>query len=227
MKAKDRVIFAFDYPSLDSNNLNLLNKITPNIGCVKIGLQLFTALGPEVVTNSPFPIFLDLKLHDIPETVAGAVHSVGKFGIKFLTIHACGGFEMMKMAAEAASHYPNLNLLAVTKLTSMSNEQLSEMGINPEIYKIKMIESAQKAGIDHFVCSGKDLPYLKSIATNCKFICPGVRLNSEHLGTQKEVVTPAEAIKNGASYVVIGRDISRSSDPVRTTLDIIKNIESA
>lgn len=221
---KDKFIAALDFPCLNQVALDYVRKISPHVGMIKIGLQLFTAEGPSFLKSCPIPVFLDLKLHDIPETVAGAVTSAGQYGVKFLTVHASGGEEMLQAAVAAAKPF-NLEILAVIHLTSLDDSCFKRFGINPDHFKTELIYSARRSGITHFISSSKDLVnFIVQTNHTDKFIVPGTRMTNLYNGSQKHIVTPASAVKNGANYVVLGRELRDSVNPVELLQQIDTDI---
>jgi orotidine-5'-phosphate decarboxylase len=213
---RDRLIVALDFPT-KSKALALVSVLSGSVSTYKIGLQLYTAEGPEIVravAATGASIFLDLKLHDIPNTVAKAVAAAGKLGVQMLTVHLSGGRTMLEAAAEARS--PNLSLLGVTVLTSATPETLQETGVNSGIEEqvLRLAELGQKSGIDGLICSPHELRILRErLGGEIKLITPGVRPTWAAADDQKRFTTPGEALKNGADYLVIGRPITADPDP--------------
>jgi orotidine-5'-phosphate decarboxylase len=199
---------------------------------MKVGSQLFTAEGPRAVerlAGMGFGIFLDLKFHDIPSTVAGAVASAAQLpGIRLLTVHALGGKAMMKAAREAASGKKKRPaLLGVTILTSMDQAALAEIGISgsPGTRALALAGLAQESGLDGVVASAHEVQAIRA-ACGPKFliVVPGVRPANSVANDQSRVATPAEAVKAGASYLVVGRPITAASNPRKATLSIVEEM---
>jgi orotidine-5'-phosphate decarboxylase len=213
------LILALDVETRESA-FETLNKIGDSIEWIKIGLQLFTAYGPDLVheiAGVGYKIFLDLKLHDIPNTVAKAVQSISKLPVGLLTLHASGGAEMLEWAEKARNdHAPDLNLLAVTVLTSMNAEQLRSLNIDAEpAAQVEQLASLSlQAGIQGLVCSPLELPLLRSrFGYDPIIVTPGIRPKGSSSDEQKRIMTPRDAARAGASYIVVGRPILKAEDP--------------
>ena len=217
------VIVVLDYSNAASA-MSLVDRLDPGLCRVKVGKELFTATGPALVeelVKRGFDVFLDLKFHDIPNTVAGACRSAAKLGVWMLNVHASGGRAMLVAAREAidsgAGHTPLL--IGVTVLTSMSSTDLADIGVEPDA-KAQVLRLAKlcfDAGLDGVVCSAEEAPLLKSAFHTAKpflKVTPGIRLDGDAKGDQQRVVTPVDAIKMGADYLVIGRSISNAKDPL-------------
>ncbi|MEI6081075.1 MAG: orotidine-5'-phosphate decarboxylase [Verrucomicrobiota bacterium] len=219
-RPQDKIIIALDVPDTDGA-LRLLDSIAdlgePPVLC-KIGLELFTAEGPSVVKAVKArgcEIFLDLKFHDIPNTVAHAIRSAAGLGVAMTTLHAVGGPVMMEAAAKAAAG-TDLLLLAVTVLTSMDYDQLSSTGINvePKEQVLRLAGLAAKAGIGGIVCSPLEISAIRqSFDEKLRIVTPGVRPIWAAAGDQKRVMTPAEAVAAGSDWLVIGRPITAAERP--------------
>jgi orotidine-5'-phosphate decarboxylase len=234
MMTKDRIIVALDTDSRASA-LSLVRQLRTQVGVFKIGSQLFTAEGPEMVREiieMGEKVFLDLKFHDIPNTVARAVAVAASMGVSMLTLHTLGGLSMLESAAHQvresrmASKRPLL--LGVTVLTSMSNTDLEEVGVYAEAEtQVALLAGlALKAGLDGVVASPKELPRLRQqYGQSLKLIVPGVRPSGSASHDQTRIATPAEAIHAGADYLVIGRPITASSDPPGSVQQIVEMIE--
>jgi orotidine-5'-phosphate decarboxylase len=195
---------------------------------VKVGKELFVAAGPSVVEGlqrAGFEVFLDLKFHDIPNTVAGACKSAARLGVWMLNVHASGGEAMMRAAREAVSGFPKPPLvIAVTILTSLSTEDLEPIGYagSAEEMVERLAKLTQAAGLDGVVWSAREAPALrKARGPSFKLVTPGIRLPESEKGDQARVVSPVDAVKLGADYLVIGRPVTQSSDP-RATLEKIR-----
>jgi orotidine-5'-phosphate decarboxylase len=213
---RDRLIVALDFPT-KSKALALVSALSGAVSTYKIGLQLYTAEGPEIiraVAATGAEIFLDLKLHDIPNTVAKAVAAAGELGVQMLTVHLSGGRAMLSAAVEARP--PNLFLLGVTVLTSATPETLSESGVNSSIEEqvLRLAELGQKSGIDGLITSPHEVRILRErLGDQMRLITPGVRPSWAAADDQKRFTTPNEALKSGADYLVIGRPITADPDP--------------
>jgi len=213
---RDRLIVALDFPT-KSKALALVSALSDAVSIYKIGLQLYTAAGPEIiraVAATGAKIFLDLKLHDIPNTVAKAVAAAGELGVQMLTVHLSGGRAMLSAAVEARP--PNLFLLGVTVLTSATPETLSETGVNSGIEEqvLRLAELGQRSGIDGLITSPHEIRVLRErFGDQMRLITPGVRPSWAAANDQKRFTTPNEALKSGADYLVIGRPITADPDP--------------
>lgn len=196
-------------------------------------MELYYAAGNplvEALRSRGFNIFLDLKLHDIPNTVAGAVRSATQAGVSLLTLHATGGPAMMAAAAEAAS-VPNApRLLAVTVLTSMDAKELAAVGVPsaPAEQVLRLARLAKQAGIDGMVCSAEEVSALRDeLGPEALLVVPGIRPAGSEVGDQKRVATPGSAIRAGASMLVVGRPITRAGDPAEAASAILREIAEA
>ncbi len=213
------VIVALDYPAAEPA-LELAARLSPQLCRLKIGKELFTRCGPALVEELQqrgFDIFLDLKYHDIPNTVAGAVRAAAELGVWMVNVHAGGGRRMMEAAAEALSGSSSAPLLiAVTVLTSMSDEDLREMGYAESAQQrvSRLAALAADSGMQGVVCSAAEAPALRQErgAGFC-LVTPGIRLAGDDPGDQRRVVTPADAMARGSSYLVMGRSITGAADP--------------
>jgi len=208
-----------------------LRQLQGTVKWAKIGLEMFTACGPDCVrevADLGFNIFLDLKLHDIPNTVAKSVQSVSKLPIKMLTIHTSGGREMMEWAAKAQrEHAPDLLLLGVTVLTSMSAEGLHETGVPdaPEQQVLRLGKLAIDSGLRGLVCSPLEIAPLRStLPAEVTLVTPGIRPAGSAAEDQTRIMTPAEAAKAGASFLVVGRPISKAPNPAAAARSILQEI---
>lgn len=200
----------------------------PEIKLIKVGLELYLQYGNDLIRdlaqNYQVEIFLDLKLHDIPTTVAKAIKGLKGLPIKFLTIHATGGTTMMAQALESAQTYiPECTLLAVTLLTSHSEEEIQSIwGRQKTLALEEILTMINKSGVSGLVCSGADLDIIKTFEnrTNVAFtkVTPGIRLTGDSSDDQVRVMTPQDAIDNGASYLVVGRSITRAPENIRKKL---------
>jgi orotidine-5'-phosphate decarboxylase len=227
---KDRLIVALDYPTA-KEALQLVDTLEQTCQWFKVGMELYYAAGNQIVEqlrNRGFNVFLDLKLHDIPNTVASAIHSVTQAGASLLTIHAAGGAAMMSAAAQAAK-VPNApRLLAVTVLTSMDAEQLNGIGISasPADQVLRLGRLAEASGITGLVCSAEETAMLrKELHPDTLLVVPGIRPAGAAAQDQKRIATPAQAIVRGASLLVVGRPITQAANPAAAAEAILEEIE--
>jgi orotidine-5'-phosphate decarboxylase len=230
--AKDRLAVALDFPT-EHEALKLVDQLDETCQWYKVGMELYYAAGNSIVQklrDRGFNVFLDLKLHDIPNTVAGAVRSATQAGASLLTIHASGGAAMMTAAAEAASAPNAPRLLAVTVLTSMDANELAGIGItaSPAEQVLRLAELAKKSGINGMVCSPEEVALLrKETGPDTLLVIPGIRPAGADIGDQKRIATPAQAIAQGASLLVVGRPITRAANPAAAAQSILNEIEQA
>jgi orotidine-5'-phosphate decarboxylase len=217
--AKNPIICALDFNNTE-DALKVADNITDFIGGVKLGLEFFTAngaLGVKRFTELGYPVFLDLKFHDIPNTVAQAVRTVAKLNVGMLTIHLSGGSEMIRSAVKAASESASRPMiLGVSILTSLDDNNLAEVGLNNGILDnvLRLTEVGMKAGIGGLVCSPLEIEEVrKRFGTDLKIVTPGIRLAGFNQDDQKRVLSPAEALAKGANHLVIGRSITAAPDP--------------
>jgi orotidine-5'-phosphate decarboxylase len=227
---RSRLIVALDVPDRASA-LEAVERLSGHVGYFKIGLELFTREGPrlvEEIRDHGEKIFLDLKLHDIPNTVKGAVRSACRLGIHMLTLHASGGENMLSAARQEAQSVPMPPLLlAVTALTSLSEEELHKIGMPGPVEQWvgKLAELACNAGIGGIVASSKELPMLKRRFHDAmQYVIPGIRPAGAALHDQSRTATPAEAIQAGASYIVVGRPILQAADPAKAADAIVQEM---
>jgi len=216
------IFVAIDTPSLEQAR-TLAEQVGPNAGGVKLGLEFFSANGPAGVTailEHGIPVFLDLKLHDIPNTVARAVEALRPLEPEVLTVHAAGGRAMLEAAKAAAA--PTTKVVAVTVLTSLDGDDLHSIGVHsePDEQVRRLAALARASGLDGIVCSGAEVGAARQAWPNGFFVVPGVRPAGRPAGDQKRVVTPREALDSGASILVIGRPITGADDPAATLRDI-------
>jgi orotidine-5'-phosphate decarboxylase len=229
---KDRLAVALDLAD-EHEAMKLVDRLSQTCQWFKVGMELYYAAGNSIVQqlrDRGFNVFLDLKLHDIPNTVAGAVRSATHAGASLLTIHATGGAAMMSAAAEAASAPGSPRLLAVTVLTSMDANELAGIGItaSPAEQVLRLARLAQASGIDGMVCSPEEVAALrKETGPNTLLVIPGIRPTGSAIEDQKRIATPAQAITHGASMLVVGRPITRAHDPAEAAQAILKEIEHA
>lgn len=227
-----KIIVALDYANA-KDALSLVSQLDPTLCKLKVGKELFTATGPQLVEQlvaKDFKVFLDLKFHDIPNTVAKACEAASNLGIWMLNVHASGGSTMMKAALEGVnqSRYKPY-LIAVTVLTSMSQENLDELGVNNSIENqvLKLASLTQDAGLHGVVCSAMEAEQLRKVISNdFLLVSPGIRPSSASADDQCRVMTPSKALSMGANYLVIGRPITQAKDPIQALLAINHEIQS-
>ena len=223
--------------ALDVSSAAAAQKIVATVGdsafCYKVGMQLYTAEGPQVVRDlvaSRRRVFLDLKYHDIPNTVAGAVSEAARLGVSMLTVHASGGSKMLRAASVAArSANPGLLVLAVTVLTSLENSDLDKLGVHGQVQDqvLRLAALALASGCQGVVASAREASELRSeLGEKFAIVTPGVRPAGAAAGDQARVVTPAEAIAAGATYIVVGRPITEAADPAAEARAILGQISA-
>jgi orotidine-5'-phosphate decarboxylase len=229
--ASDKLIVALDFPDA-AQALALVDRLEGRCRWFKVGLELYLAAGNSIVLELKkrlFSVFLDLKLHDIPNTVAGAVRSVAGLGADMLTIHASGGPAMLAAAVEAAAGLPQPpRLLAVTVLTSMDATQLSATGISdsPAEQALRLAKVAHAAGIQGLVCSPEEAGQMRRELPDSVLVTPGIRPAGAAIGDQKRIATPVAALKAGVDFLVIGRPVTQAPDPLASFKGILAEIAS-
>ncbi|MDR0953024.1 MAG: orotidine-5'-phosphate decarboxylase [Elusimicrobiota bacterium] len=233
MKPADKIIVALDVKT-EKEALALVKKLKGKVGVFKIGKELFTACGPAIVKKVQKlggKVFLDLKFHDIPNTVAKAVLQATKLGVYMMTIHTSGGVEMMKAATQAAKEAAPKGkapiLLGVTILTSLDDKTLKEIGFKytPEQMVIRLAKMAKAAGLGGIVSSPKEVKKLrKALGASMFLVTPGIRPIWAAVGDQKRIMTPKDAVKAGVDFMVIGRPITASKNPAQAADLIAKEI---
>jgi orotidine-5'-phosphate decarboxylase len=211
-------IVALDFPDAE-RAMTLVQTLDEQCRFYKVGSELFTASGADIIQwlrDTGCDVFLDLKFHDIPNTVAGAMRNVAKMGVRLATVHASGGSKMMKAAVEAAG--ADCGVLAVTILTSLDDAQLGEawgrdrVDVQNEV--LRLAELARGAGVHGIVCSGEEAMAVHSRhGSHLKLLVPGIRLPGDAAGDQARIVTPEAASEAGASYIVVGRSVTTAKDP--------------
>ncbi len=241
MQAKDRIIVALDVDSAE-RAVELVERLRDEVGVFKVGLELLMAAGPGVVTQvlaaGAQKVFLDAKLHDIPNTIQGAMRGIAGLGVWSVTLHTTGGVAMMRAAAETAkaaaakAGVARPLMLGVTVLTSLSGEALrSELGVDREMadHVAFLANTAYRTCCDGVIVSPMEIETVRRAIDDPEFliITPGVRPAGSSAGDQARVLTPGEAVRRGADYVVIGRPITASSDPVDAARQIAAEIEQA
>lgn len=217
-----RIIVACDFPTAD-RALALVDRLDPTRCRVKIGKELFTAAGPDLVRSVQgrgFGVFLDLKFHDIPNTVAHACAAAAELGVWMLNVHAAGGRRMLQAARAALGAYaPRPRLIAVTVLTSMSESELAQVGVTGVTLAdqvVKLAGLAAEEGLDGVVCSVHEAALLRQrFGKDFLLVTPGIRAPGMAADDQRRTATPAQAMRDGSSYLVIGRPITRAPDPLQ------------
>ena len=228
---ESKVIVALDYND-EKKALEFVDRVSSNLCRLKVGNELFTSAGPKFVAklvDKGFKVFLDLKYHDIPNTVSRACEAAADLGVWLVDVHTSGGSVMMSAAAEALSKYRERPyLIGVTVLTSMDSSQLNSIGVTaePKEQVIRLAKLAKESGLDGVVSSAQEVTLIKTNVA-VPFICvtPGIRPAGASIGDQKRIMTPAEAIAAGSDYLVIGRPITQSEDPVKALVDINASIQ--
>jgi orotidine-5'-phosphate decarboxylase len=232
-QARGRLIVALDVPDA-ARAAQLVDRLEGTCHWFKVGLELFAAAGPAVLEpliGRGHSVFLDLKFHDIPNTVAGAVRSAAGLGVRMLTVHAAGGPAMLAAAREALSGIENPpELLAVTVLTSMDAGQVNAVGVerSPADQAILLARMGLDAGMRGFVCSPQEVARLRGLTgPEGVLVVPGIRPAGASVGDQKRVATPAAALREGASYLVVGRPITQAAHPAEAAEAILEEMAEA
>ena len=233
MPAAPRLIVALDVPGAQEA-LALAARLDPALCRLKVGKELFTRAGPDLIerlTGQGFDVFLDLKFHDIPNTVAAACRAAAELGVWMLNVHAQGGRRMLEAAREAvaASARPPL-LIAVTVLTSLEQDDLKELGLTlpSEHLALRLARLSQAAGLDGVVCSAREAAALKrALGQDFILVTPGIRPAGAAAGDQRRVMTPRDAVAAGADYLVVGRPVSRAADPAAAARLLAAQIDAA
>ncbi|KTD60233.1 orotidine 5`-phosphate decarboxylase [Legionella sainthelensi] len=226
-----KLIVALDF-NTENDALNLIDKLDPSDCVLKVGSELFTLFGTQFVKRliqRQFKVFLDLKFHDIPNTVSKACKAGADLGVWMMNVHAAGGASMMQAARDAIESYGvgRPLLIAVTVLTSFNQNELSTIGINiPIIEQVEKLASlAKESGLDGVVCSAQEVKVIKNICGD-QFITvtPGIRLETSPKDDQSRVMTPKQAFEAGSDYLVVGRPITKAADPQKVISEILKDI---
>jgi orotidine-5'-phosphate decarboxylase len=230
MTTTSPVIVALDYSDLQSVE-DMADQLSPSQCRVKVGKELFTHCGPAVVRmlhDKGFDVFLDLKFHDIPNTVAGAVKAAADMGVWMVNVHASGGARMMTAAKEALSNYQSApSLIAVTVLTSMDSEDLRGVGIDCEPMEqvLKLAALTKDCGLDGVVCSAQETQLLNSkLGADFQLITPGIRPLNADQGDQRRIATPQSAMNTGSHYLVVGRPITQHAQPLVSLASINQSL---
>jgi orotidine-5'-phosphate decarboxylase len=237
--AHNPIICAIDTTDVDKAK-SFINSVLPYVGCIKLGLEFFVHNGIEGVKKvipEKTPLFLDLKFHDIPNTVAGAIHALSELNIFMTTIHISGGEAMIRAALEAARKLPSSpNVIGVTVLTSLEESDIKqllrrgfrdneEVNLTIKEYADNLARMALIYGLDGAVCSPHEIEVIRATCGNdFKLVVPGIRPEGSASGDQKRVMTPKEAIEKGADYLVIGRPITEAKDPAQAAKDILASL---
>lgn len=237
MTARDRLILALDLPSLEATE-GMLKRLQGKIHLFKVGLELFTAEGPRVITrihDRGGKVFLDLKLHDIPQTVAAAVAKAVQWGVFMLDVHVAGGEEMMRAAAHAAADRAEAigierpRLLGVTVLTSLAEADLQTLGIGQALEEqvLSLARLAKEAGLDGVVASPREAEAIRRrLGPDLLLVTPGIRSRVGETDDQRRVATARDALKAGADYIVVGRPILKAADPVEAVEKLVAEMET-
>ena len=232
MPAKDKLIIALDVDT-PTKALDLVKQLHSVAGMFKVGAQLFTAAGPQIVRdilNHDSKVFLDLKFHDIPHQVAGAARSAAELGVSLFTIHASGGSEMMKRAVDSVNEVEaktgwRSSVLAISVLTSIDQTILAEIGVPSTLSEsvLRLVKLAEASGVDGVVASPQEIESIRRTVSNPEFlvVTPGIRPAINEAEDQKRVATPSAAIAAGASYLVVGRPITGATDPLAAAHKIL------
>ena len=236
MTDNKRILVALDYPTADQA-MAMAQQLDPEVCRVKVGKELFTRCGPGIVESLHglgFDLFLDLKFHDIPNTVAKACAAAAELGVWMVNVHASGGRRMMEAAREAVERSSasdqRTKLIAVTVLTSMERSDLQEIGLDIDpLDQVKRLAAlTQSSGLDGVVCSAQEASALRAQAgEGFELITPGIRPANAEKGDQRRVMTPAEAIAAGSTYLVVGRPITGAADPAASAAAIQAEVSAA
>lgn len=237
LAGKDRIIFALDVPDAEAA-LTWVERLKGSVGFFKVGLELFVAAGPglvEKIAAAGAGVFLDLKFHDIPNTVAGAVRSASVYGASIINVHALAGSEAMKRAAQAAAEAslkagkPRPRVIAVTVLTSHGPKTLKELGLegSPSEAVKRLALLARDSGLDGVVCSPVEAASIRALWPEALIVTPGVRPAGADVGDQVRIATPAGAILAGADYLVVGRPVSGAPSPEKAAEEIALEVSGA
>ena len=231
MSCQSPIVVALDFPTM-AQSIEMAKRLDPSQCRVKVGKELFTTAGPAILDELHklgFEIFLDLKFHDIPNTVANAVSVAAKAGVWMVNVHASGGRRMMEASANALQQLPDQNtlLIAVTVLTSMDQSDLAEIGIDltPEQHVKRLAALAKSSGMDGVVCSAQESQMLSTeLGKDFVLVTPGIRPAGSDQGDQKRIMTPAEAMAAGSHYLVVGRPITQAADPIAVLTQVNQSL---
>ncbi|NVJ68273.1 MAG: orotidine-5'-phosphate decarboxylase [Gammaproteobacteria bacterium] len=233
MTSDPKIVVALDYDN-KKDALSLVEQLDPSLAALKVGKEMFTLFGPKFVkklVRKDFKVFLDLKFHDIPNTVAKACCAAAELGVWMTNVHATGGVKMMKMANDAIQKYGEEKplLIAVTMLTSMDEDNYQRLGYQKPLAEqvIHLAGLTQEAGLDGVVCSAWEAQKLKAeFGQDFKLVTPGIRPIGADVGDQSRIMTPEKAIKAGSDFLVIGRPITQAADPLKALCDISESLVS-
>lgn len=232
VKFANPIFVALDVPTVN-DALTLAENIKPYIGGLKVGLEFINACGPDgirSIVETGLPVFVDVKLHDIPNTVAAAVRALSPLQPALLNVHASGGSAMMRAAAEAAAEFnPRPKILGVTVLTSLDTTDLDELGwqTSPQEQVMRLARLAKRAGLDGVVCSPKEISVVREVCQDdFLIVTPGVRPHGAALADQRRVMTPGEALEAGANILVVGRPITAAPNPAEAARAIFAEIRA-
>ena len=232
MLPNERIIVALDFDTR-TDTLKLVDQLGAAAPCYKVGLQLLTAEGPEIVralVARQKKVFLDLKLHEIPNSVASAVAVAGALGVSMVTVHATGGAAVMRAAVEAARPFPGLNVLALTVITSLQDQDLAEIGVAGSVQDqvLRLAKLAAAAGCHGVVASPQEAAFLRAgLPAHMLIVTPGVQLSGGAHNDQARTATPAQAIRFGSTHIVLGRSITQAADPAATYAAVSTEVEQA
>ncbi len=232
MTTNDQVIVALDVGS-EAEAQALVEQLGASASSYKVGLQLLTAEGPSIVrwlVGQGKKVFLDLKLHEIPSSVASAVAVAGNLGVSMVTVHASGGSAVLRAAVEAAQPFPHLQVLALTVMTSMADEDLAEIGVSGSVLEQveRLAALASAAGCQGVVASAQEATRLRQVLTaKMLIVTPGTQLAGEAKSDQTRTTTPSQAMRAGATHLVIGRSITRAVSPVAAFASICDEVVQA
>jgi len=226
------LIIALDVFTLDEMKA-IVESTSEEVTTYKIGLQLLTSEGPEAIRylkSLGKTVFLDLKLHEISNSVSSAIKSAGKHGVDMVTVHASGGQKMMESAVEAASEFPNMKVLALTVVSGLNDQDLLDIGFNrpSQDQVVRLAQLAERSGCHGVIASPQETKGLRSLlAEHMLIITPGIRSEGEEIQDQHRVGTPAHAITSGASYIIVGRPIVQAENPEKSAREINEQIHLA
>lgn len=230
MACQTPLIVALDFPSREAA-LALAARLDPALCRVKVGKELFTRCGPDIIealAAKGFEVFLDLKFHDIPNTTAMAVRVAAELGVWMVNVHCSGGLRMMTACREVLERQagPRPLLIGVTVLTSMERSDLADLGLDlePAEQVLRLAGLAERAGLDGLVCSAQEAVSLKAVHPRLALVTPGIRPAGSAQDDQRRILTPAQALAAGADYLVIGRPISQAADPARALADVVAEL---
>ncbi|MBV9789256.1 MAG: orotidine-5'-phosphate decarboxylase [Chloroflexi bacterium] len=232
MLPNERIIVALDFDSR-TDALGLVDRLGAAAPCYKVGLQLLTAEGPAIVhalIARQKKVFLDLKLHEIPNSVASAVAVAGALGVSMVTVHASGGAAVMRAAVEAARRFPDLRVLALTVITSLQDQDLAEIGVAGSVRDqvLRLAQLAAAAGCHGVVASPQEAALLRAVLpAHLLIVTPGVQLPGGSHNDQARTATPAQAIRSGSTHIVLGRSIARAADPGAAFAAVYTEVEQA